>query len=377
MQKPLFCFLLSAACLYATTNIQSVSNVITELTAAGELTPGLTTVQSLLVGQPYTSTEDAYDQLHPAHFSSFTELQEEVNAKIISLFQRKPYLPYIDSNAVRMWITPFGDSLTEKTHGEQLGFTVNTGGIALGIDHNLADNWVFGLGAAWDHNYLEWHFNSGHANVDSIYGSLYSDWQFWDFYLGTSIYGSVDFFDTKRHIQFLFLNEHASASFTGYEIVAQLATAYYFGIPTAFFYPYANLDFLFCHRPHYSEHGSSLNLSVNGNSSSTLRTEIGLALQLTDLNYDETMGITPFFSLGWVNMAPLERQHYTATFSGTPISFTTHGWDETWNLFSLDFALGFFYKSFFMNIEYSPEMSVDSHTLLYNHYGNISFQWKW
>lgn len=367
--------ILHAAHLPSETNIQSVRDNINALSAAGALTNGLTGLQTLLAGQSTATVNDAYDQLHPAPYSAFVELQEEMGAKIISLFHRKPHLPNVDFSPVRLWLTPFGDSLTEKEHGEQFGLTANSGGVAIGVDGNIADNWVFGFGGAWNDSYLEWHRHHGHGNVNCFYGAIYTDLQFWDFYLGGSAYGGIDFYDTSRHIHPRSLDEHAKASFTGYDIVAQLAMAYYFGAETAFFYPYANFDFLFCHKPSITEHGSSLNLNVNGNTASTFRTEMGLAFQMTDLNYNETMGITPSVSIGWVNMTPIERQHYTANFAGAPLSFTTHGWDQTWNLFSLDFALGYFYKSFSIDVEYNVEMSADEKTLLYNQFANLSFQW--
>jgi hypothetical protein len=105
---------------------------------------------------------------------------------------------------------------------------------------------------------------------------------------------------------------------------------------------------------------------------------MGLGLQLEDTNYNETMCISPLFSVGWVNMCPIQRQKYSAYFIGSgPISFANYGWDETWNLISADFGLGFTYHCFTLNLRYRAEVSPDSETLLFNQYGNLRFDWKW
>ncbi|HSX10717.1 MAG TPA: autotransporter outer membrane beta-barrel domain-containing protein, partial [Chlamydiales bacterium] len=359
-------------------NEESVGNNIAALNEAGELPAGLASLLGLLVGQSDATINEALDQLHPAPYSAFTEFQEEVGAKLISLFHRKPYLPYVYLDSTRVWVTPFGDSLTEKHHGEEFGFTANSGGVAFGVDGDLTPYWDLGFGGAWNYGQLEWHARHGHGEVNGFYGSVYTDYLVSNFYIGAAVYGGIDFYDTERHIRIVTIDDKAKANFRGYDIVAQLATAYYFGAPTAYFYPYANFDYLYCHTPGFTEHGAdSLDLDVGSNHASTFRTEMGLALQLIDLNYDETMGITPLFSIGWVNMCPIERQNYHSFFVGAPIPFTTFGWDETWNLFSLDFGLGFFYQAFSIDVEYNCEMSADKETLLYNHYGNICFEWEW
>ena len=359
-------------------NERAVGNNIGALNAAGVLPADLVAVLDLFVGQSNDAINAALDQLHPAPYSAFTEFQEEMGAQIVSLFHRKPHLSCACDNGRRIWVQPFGDSLTEKRHGEEFGFTANSGGLAAGFDGDILCNWIFGFGAAWNNTHLKWHSHHGHGEVNGIYASLYTDYRIWNFYLGGAIYGGVDLYDTERHIDFFSLNEHSKASYTGYEAVAQLNTAYFFGAPTALLYPYANFDLLYLHTPAFHEQGAgSLSLHVAKHSAATFRTEMGLAFQVIDTNMDETMCISPLFSIGWVNMCPIERQDFHSTFDSAPISFETFGWDQTWNLFSLDFGLAFSYRCFTMDLKYNVEMSADKETLLYNQYGNIRFDWKW
>lgn len=364
---------------FSNSNTAAVGGNINALGAAGQIPTGLATVLNSFTGQSFSAINEALDQMHPAPYSAFPELQAELGGQVISLFHRMPYLrcDYCRGSN-RLWIEPFGNSLTYKNYGKQLGFQANTGGLAAGYDGVAGENWIVGIGAAWDYTHLDWREHRGHNVINGIYGALYTDYQIERFYLGGAIMGGADLYDTSRHLHFFTTNEHARASFTSIDIMAELRTAYLFGAPTAYFYPYANLGVLYLGTPSFQEHGAgALNLSVSGRNDATLRTEMGLALQVQDTNYDETICISPLFGIGWVNLCPIARPGYHSHFENTHISFETHGWDKTWNLLALDFGLKLDIYCFALALKYNLDISADSHTLLYNQHGDIRFDWKW
>jgi autotransporter-associated beta strand protein len=364
---------------YTTKNNEAVGNNINALSLAGTLSADLLSVINTFAGKSFSSINDALSQMGPSQYSALTELQSEVDAQMISLFHRMPYLKCACYNRNRFWIEPFGNTLTLKSHGEQIGSQSNTGGVAFGLDREIFTNFILGFGGAWDYSFLSWHDHRGHGDLNGYYGALYADYRISDFYLGAALLGGADFYDTSRHLNFFTTDRHAKAHFHAVDIVAQLNTAYFFGSPVAYFYPYANFDFLYHETASFREHGADgLDLNIKKRTDSTLRTEMGLGLQLEDTNYNETMCISPLFSVGWVNMCPIQRQKYSAYFIGSgPVSFANYGWDETWNLISADFGLGFTYHCFTLNLRYRAEVSPDSETLLFNQYGNLRFDWKW
>lgn len=365
---------------FSNQNTQSVGENINALSAANEIPTALLNIINTFLGQSNEAINAALDQMHPAPYSAYNELQEELGAQIISLFHRKPRLRcnHCSCNLNRIWVKPFGNSLNEKHHGKEFGFTANSGGIALGYDREAGENWVIGLGGAWNNTHLEWHSNHGHGIVNGVYGSLYTDYQAGSFYLGGAFLGGVDFYDTTRHINFFTVNEKAKSTFQGLDLIAQLTSAYYFGAPNALLYPYANFDFLYLQLPGFTESGApGLNLDVKGRTSSTFRTEMGLAFQIQDTNYDETLCISPAVSIGWVNMFPIERPDFHSHFEGAQTSFTTYGWNQTWNLFALSFDLYIDYRCFTLGLEYNMEMSPDHETLLFNQNGDIRLEWNW
>lgn len=363
---------------FSNANTASVGHNINALTAAGELTPGLLNICNEFIGQSISAINDALDQMHPAPYSAFTELQAEFNGQLISLFHRLPYLPCACQNPNRLWIEGIGNSLTVKRHGMQLGFQANSGGLVLGYDGNIGNSCVLGVGGAWVHHSLNWQHHRGWGKVNGVYGSVYVDSQVGDFYFGSALLAGMDFYDTSRHIRFFSTDEHAHARYSALDLVGQISTAYLFGAPQAFFYPYLNLDYLYLHTHSFRETGADgLDLHVFERTDGTLRTEMGLGLQVQDRNAAETVCISPLVSLGWVNMCPVERPRLESAFEGATIPFKVTGWDQSWNLFNINFALSIaYYCSSFM-IDYNVEFSPDHHTTLYNQNGRIRFDLKW
>jgi fibronectin-binding autotransporter adhesin len=365
-----------AAFPFSNQNTQAVGNNIDELYAAGELSASFQTLISSFIGQSFDSINNALDQMHPAPYSAFTELQAEICGQLLSLFHRMPTLACNSHNPYRFWLEPFGNSLTVKSHGEQVGFQGNSGGVALGWDVQV-NELVIGIGGAWNQNHLEWHRHQGKGKSNGFYGGLYTDYIRNQFYFGTAVLAGMDFYDVSRHIQFFSTNEHANSNFNALDIMAQASFAYLFGSPVAYFYPYANIDYLYFNTSNFQEsNAGDLSLTVGKRTNATLRSELGLALQVLDSNRDDTLCLSPKFAIGWVNMTPLERPSFHSNFFEADIPFTTYGWDRTWNLLSLDFGLKLSGKTFSFGVEYNLEIAPD-HKLFYNQHGNVQLSWSW
>lgn len=367
---------------FANSNAASVGNNINALNRAGEISdpnPTLNSIFNQFLGQSNAAINAALDQMHPAPYSAFSELEEEIGAQLASLFHRKPFLFCNCDRSNRFWVEGYTNTLKEKNHGIQLGFSAASHALALGYDWKaVSSDFVIGLGGAWNKSDLKWHFKRGAGESNGFYGAGYFDWKVWNFYFSGALLGGADFYETDRHIQFLSTNAHAKANFRALDFTGQLSMAYFFGNPAAYFYPYANFDWLYTHFPSFNEKGASgLDLNINKRTASTIRSEVGLAFQIIDKNASDTMCIAPLVSLGFVNMSPLERQAFESKFEGTTIPFTTHGWDQTWNLFALDFGLAITYFCYTLDLEYKVELSPDAHTLLFNQHGNFRFDWKW
>lgn len=365
---------------FSNSNIRSVGQNLDVLTGLGQLNSTLQSVINLFPGQSNATINNALDHLHPAQYGSMIELQNLVGTQIASFFHRRPEARCGSGCPItsRFWVEPFVNNLALKSRGKDVGFDATAGGVALGYDSEIAENWTVGIGGAWKQASLDWERGRGDATVNGYYGSLYTDYTIKNVYLGASLLAGADDFDVSRKIKFLSVDVTANGDYTAAAFVGELTAAAYFGPTMCFAAPYLNLDFIFLRQYDFTEkNAQGLNLSVGQTDSSTLRTEIGIALQVQDTNYEETFCISPLVSLSYVNMTPLVREKYKATFAGATVPFYVEGWDSTWNLISVKFGLKMGIYGFSAAALYNAETSFQKGTPLFDQQGSILLSWSW
>ncbi len=365
---------------YDNPNEESVGNNIDALVSSGDLTANspLGEVINSLIGYPDEAINHALDQMHPAPFSAFAEIQAALGGQLLTLFHKRPVPHCACADHGRVWIEPYGNWLEEKNLGYEVGFHAQAKGVAGGIDGELADGWVLGLGGAWNDTHMWWQRGQGHSTISGYYGAVYTDYTTDNFYLGLSCVAGFDRCFSSRHIRFATVNEHANATRHNLELMGQLSTAIFFGPSFCFAFPYLNIDYFYLKEKEARESGApGLNLRVNEHSSTTLRSEVGFAVQVQDTNRNHTMCFSPLFGLGWAMEMPLSRPAYVATFENQPIPFRTQGWDYTWQLFTLRFGLDITYRCFSLSSSYLAEMSPLEHTPFFEQRGDIRLEWSW
>lgn len=359
-------------------NTRNVGNNLDDLNAAGELLTSLKDLIDSLAGQSFATINTELDQMHPAPYSAFEDLQAQVGGQLVSLFHKKPYLQCGCMRSQRLWAEPFGNWLRQGNLGEQLGFEAITRGVAGGFDREIGSHWVLGIGGSYEETDLTLLLGRGSGSSHGYYGAVYSDFGADNFYLGLSFLAGKNQYHLSRHIQFPSTAFEATGRYHSFDMIGQLAMAYLLGSSSGFFYPYVNFDFLYMKSDAFHEEGTSpLNLDVRSHSSSTLRSEAGLALQVQDANYCETICISPLIALGWVMECPLRRPYYQANFAGEPISFKARGWNHTWQLFSFNFGLKLTYKRFALSGQYVGELSPEGRDEFFGQRCNIRLDLNW
>jgi autotransporter-associated beta strand protein len=337
--------------------------------------PTLTMAIDALAGQNNVVISDALDQMHPAPYSAFAEVQSEVGSQIVSLFDR-PFSCGCNG-AKRFWVEPFGNWLSVDNEGQEVGFEAIAKGVAGGVDLAFSD-WVLGFGGAWNTRELVWKKNRGHGTVEGLYGAIYSNYMPGNFSFTAAVVGGYDRFDVTRQIQYTTINEHPQANYGGLDLVGRLKALYLFGDPAFAVYPYASVDYLYLDQSSFQEtNAGGLDLVVQQNISQTLRPEAGIGFQFQDVNQNETMCIAPKVSLGWAMAYPLARPLYHTNFVGMPIPYEVVGWNRTWQMFNVKFGLTLTYRCFSVVGDYDVEMSVDDSTALLDQRCNVGIEFKW
>jgi autotransporter-associated beta strand protein len=365
---------------YSNKNTKSIGNNLDAVAAAEGLNidPNLANAINALKGLSNAAINEALDQMHPAPFSAFAEIQAALGGQLLTLFHRRP-VPYCTcSGSRRIWAEPYGNWLEEKNLGEEFGFHARSQGIAGGIDIEAANGWVIGIGGAWNDTHMNWDNGHGSSKIHGTYAAAYSDYSTDNFYLGFSLIGGLDHCHSSRHISFSTIDEHAKAKRDNIEIMGQLATALFFGPSMCFAFPYLNVDLLYLKEGRAKEEGApGLNLHVNPHTAMTLRTEAGFAVQVQDVNKYNTMCISPLFGLGWAMECPLKRPRYQASFEGDDMLFQVTGWDRTWQLFTLQFGLSITYRCFSLQSSYMAEMAPIDRTPFFDQRGEIRLNLNW
>ncbi|MBS0626099.1 MAG: autotransporter-associated beta strand repeat-containing protein [Verrucomicrobia bacterium] len=361
-------------------NTESVGNNINALKASGALSAdaALLAAVNAMAGLSTAQVNGALDQLHPAPYSAFTEVQAALGGQLLSMFHRRPVPHCVCSGQSRVWTLPYGNWLQEKDMQEQIGFTANSKGVAAGYDIEIYDGWVVGAGGLWNDTHLHWSHGQGRGSSHGWFGAVYTDYSMENFYVGLSVLAGLESCNTYRHIRYNTIDEVATGNRHNTEVMTQLATAVFFGPDMCFAFPYFNLDILYIREGEVKEKGApGLNLNVDSNSATTMRTEAGFALQVQDINRYNTMCISPLVALGWAMECPLMRQEYKSTFEGQTIPFNVKGWDYTWQLFTVRFGFTITYRCFTLSSTYVAETSVLDRRPYFDQRGDIRLDFNW
>jgi fibronectin-binding autotransporter adhesin len=357
-------------------NVASVVSNINALSAEGSLTTnsGLVSVINSFIGQNNATINNALDQLHPAIFSAFGELQADLGGQLISMFHRRPG-PTCCDNILRVWAEPYGNWLVEKDIGKQQGFNSRSLGVAAGFDMEVLQNLVIGFGGAGNHTDLTWKHDRGHSDINGYYGAVYVDYTYNWLYLGASVLGGIDEYRTNRKMKFTTIDQTAQSNHQALDLIGQFSCGVFFGPSACVMFPFINIDYLYLDQWSFKEKGApGLNLDVDSFNSQTIRTELGMGLQIKDSNYDESMCISPRLAIGYSTEIPVRREDITSKFAGEDISFDVEGWDYTWQLFTFSFGLNMSYKCVTLGGEYVGEF--DGNNRYWGQRANLNLTWN-
>jgi autotransporter-associated beta strand protein len=363
---------------FSNQNTRAVGENLDALNVAGELNPAFVDIINSWVGLSFGAINSYLDQMHPAPYSALLDIQAQAGGQLLSLFHRTPSLFCCSSHKTRLWAEPMGNWLKQGNLGEQVGFYAYTKGIAFGLDFELGDSVVFGIGGAFNETDIQWRRSIGTGMRQQSLGGMYLDWNYSDFYFGWNVLAGIDDHEIRRHIAFPTLDARAHGDFSSLDLMSQFSFAYFFGTPVCLLYPYANFDVFYLQSSEIHEtNADALDLNVAFHRAATVRGEAGMKLQIKDSNYNETICFSPSFGIGWAMECPIYRPVYTAKFAGEPISFEAHGWNQTWQLFSLSFGLKVTVKSVTLSGEYISEITPEGRDQFWGQRANFGLELIW
>ena len=291
---------------------------------------------------------NSFNQMSPSKFSGLAWSQIENALLVRSGYYQ--HLEKVDSanccNSSHLWGEAIGGWQKQNSNGQQFGYTDWTGGATVGLDAVCCNEFRLGVAASYTYSRLNWNKSAGHANFNSYYSGLYSNWSNEYGYVNATLLGAYSHYQIDRHLHFATINRHAKSSNNSWEGLAGLELGLICGNDECMrFIPFVRLDYVRLSRQGFVETGaSSLDLSVNRNQNQIVQSELGV-IWTEQYAYDNSCmpgTLVPRIKLSYINDAPFRNHHLRASFVDSACDFTVQGLNMKRNLAAASFELTYF-----------------------------------
>jgi outer membrane autotransporter protein len=228
------------------------------------------------------------------------------------------------------WGQPFGGFARQDSSREVSGYKAKFGGLLLGADRALGDNWR--AGAAVNYSNTSVHgtgnLNNDRSTADN-YGVIgYAGYTGNPWYLNLSAGVNRQNYASTRHADFTGFSGRANGKFNGQSVTLQTELGYPLQLPAdVVLTPMATLTYGYQHIDGYKESGGNgMALNVGSSHNQSVTSDIGVRVEKT---FDTRLGkLTPFVQASWIHQYDDRQMSSTATFGADTLGetqFTTKG----------------------------------------------------
>lgn len=229
-----------------------------------------------------------------------------------------------------VWGQPFGGYARQDSTSEISGYSAKFGGLILGADRSLGDDWR--LGAALNYSNTSVHGKdnlSGNTSTADNYGVIaYAGYTGEPWYLNLSAGLNRQNYSSVRRADFTGFSGAAQGKFNGSSVTLQTEFGYPITLPTEVVVtPLASLTYGYQHVDGYSETGGNgMALDVGSTHSQSVVSDIGARIEKT---FSTGLGnLTPFAQVSWIHQYDNRQVSSHATYAADTIgetSFITKG----------------------------------------------------
>jgi outer membrane autotransporter protein len=241
-----------------------------------------------------------------------------------------------------VWGQAFGGHASQNERDQVDGYNANYGGLLLGVDHAISDNWRAGGVFSYSNTAVN---NTGDTIGDTTtingYGLIgYASYTGSPWYVNLSGGVVQQQYDTTRAINFQGFSGTAGGHFSGQLYVARAEAGYPLALGGLTLTPLASLTYSYQDQGSYTESGGNgAALSVGATHANSVKSALGAKLQKAfSSSYGE---IVPDLQVQWIHEYDHTAQATGASFAGDPTgqtAFTTVGATPVSNL--ADVSLG-------------------------------------
>jgi outer membrane autotransporter protein len=233
-----------------------------------------------------------------------------------------------------LWVKAFGARGDQDLRGGFAGYKAETGGMAIGSDMMLPNQWVVGGAFTWastDVSMADYRSGDG-AKIDSYQLTAYATRDFGQWYAEGMLAYAIQNYETSRITG---MSGIAQGDFDGSQVAARVTA----GMPIAIGHgltviPLAGLEWDHLNQDAYTETGAgALSMNIAKVSADRVRSLVGAKLETRK----EIGGyqVKPSLQVGWRHEFDNDGIDTTSTFTGGGGAFTTAGQDLPEDRFNL------------------------------------------
>ncbi|WP_158906077.1 autotransporter domain-containing protein [Burkholderia sp. L27(2015)] len=228
-----------------------------------------------------------------------------------------------------VWGQAFGGHASQNERDQVDGYNANYGGLLLGVDHAINDNWRTGGVFSYSNTSVN---NTGDTIGDTTtingYGLIgYASYTGSPWYVNLSGGVVQQQYDTTRAVNFQGFSGTAGGHFSGQQYVARAEAGYPLALGGVTLTPLASLTYSYQDQGSYTESGGNgAALSVGATHANSVKSALGAKLEKAFAShYGE---IEPDLQVQWIHEYDHTAQATGASFAGDPTgqtAFTTVG----------------------------------------------------
>lgn len=269
----------------------------------------LVVIETLINTPSAQEVEHALSQMHPSALTSLAVVQENdlfylrnaiytrLQAEQTTCKNLKPQLSSRSSashldreeivfdyapppkHSVRIWGAFIGGYTNQENQSGEPGYLAKSPGAILCADTTLGENGVFGGGVGYIYTAQDWKKSRGHARLQNIYASLYSQYAGNSGYIAANLSGGYSLYSIDRHISFgprRIIEADAKSDTQGFEGAIDLKMGLTYPFHRHALSPFVGVDYMVVHLCACEESGArSLNLKLKPHTADLLTTEGG------------------------------------------------------------------------------------------------------
>lgn len=229
-----------------------------------------------------------------------------------------------------VWGQPFGGYARQDSSAEISGYTAKFGGLILGADRSLGDDWRLGAAVNYSNTSVHGKGNlSGNTSTADNYGIIgYAGYTGDPWYLNLSAGVNRQNYSSVRRADFTGFSGAAQGKFNGQSVTLQTEFGYPITLPAdVVVTPLASLTYGYQHVDDYKETGGNgMALDVGSTHSQSVVSDIGARIEKT---FATGLGsLTPFAQVSWIHQYDNRQVSSHATYAADAVgetSFITKG----------------------------------------------------